>query len=157
MKGHPMLLNLIHLGQHTTIENNNAFRESLHIYLKQVQDEALAHALKEMDLYHTKDTYQYFYPAHFRAMSILYDHAGFTPAYVQRYAKAILPDDPYINYIMELAMKAEPKDVKIENWSPSHCPTCGAELSTHHGDGYFTHSTFLEHCPHCQQALKWPE
>lgn len=156
MTCHPLVFQLIQLGQHTTYENSEPFCELMRTYLQEEPNERLQQAVRSMELWHTKDTSSYFYPAHFAAMDELYRLANFTPAYVLAYAKHLLPDDPYLNYIKELAMRFEPKPVKIEDWSPSHCPTCGTELSTHHGDGYFTHPTFMEHCPHCQQALKWP-
>lgn len=55
--------------------------------------------------------------------------------------------------------KQIPMEVEIKKWSPAVCPSCGYELSTHHGDGYYTHPTFLERCPNpdCGQRLKWGE
>ncbi|MBS4829927.1 MAG: hypothetical protein KH128_12790 [Firmicutes bacterium] len=58
--------------------------------------------------------------------------------------------------IAEEALKMQiPEKVEIKARSPAYCPTCGNELSTHHGDGYYTHPTFLERCPRCGRKLKW--
>ena len=51
--------------------------------------------------------------------------------------------------------KQEPKKIIIRNWRPTRCPTCGHELSTSLGDGYYKHPTFLERCPECGQAIQW--
>ena len=50
-----------------------------------------------------------------------------------------------------------PKKVKIENWSPVKCPTCGYILSESLGDGYYKHPYYLEVCRNtdCCQRLKW--
>ena len=53
--------------------------------------------------------------------------------------------------------KQNPKKIIIRNWNPTRCPTCGHELSTSLGDGYYKHPTFLERCPNCGQAIQWDE
>ena len=61
--------------------------------------------------------------------------------------------------IIKILKKQIPMKVEIKEWSPAVCPSCGYELSTHHGDGYFTHPTFLKRCPNpdCCQRLDWRE
>ena len=53
--------------------------------------------------------------------------------------------------------KQKPKKIIIRNWNPTYCPTCGHELSTSLGDGYYKHPTFLERCPNCGQVIQWEE
>lgn len=55
----------------------------------------------------------------------------------------------------EAMEKQKAKYVKIEPWSPAHCPSCDYELSTHIGDGYYKHPTFLKRCPKCGQLITW--
>ncbi len=57
----------------------------------------------------------------------------------------------------EAVEKQNPKKIIIRNWSSTFCPTCGHELSTSLGDGYYKHPTFLERCPKCGQAIQWDE
>lgn len=97
---------------------------------------------------------RYFNPVKFKIMNELYELAELTP---QKALNALNPDknNIYLNYLLEIALRQEPKKVKIENWSPSCCPTCGIELSEHRGDGYFVHPTYKDNCPNCLQALKW--
>ena len=57
----------------------------------------------------------------------------------------------------EAVEKQNPKKIIIRNWNPTRCPTCGHELSTSLGDGYYKHPTFLERCPNCGQAIQWEE
>lgn len=49
------------------------------------------------------------------------------------------------------------KKVKIKEWSPAVCPSCGYELSESIGDGYYKHHTLLEICPKCYQRLEWSD
>lgn len=60
---------------------------------------------------------------------------------------------------LEALEKQIPKKVKIKEWSPSVCPSCGYELSESVCDGYYKHPTLLERCPNpdCGQRLDWPE
>ena len=51
--------------------------------------------------------------------------------------------------------KQKPKKIIIRDWNPTKCPTCGHELSTSLGDGYYKHPTFLERCPKCGQTIQW--
>ena len=51
--------------------------------------------------------------------------------------------------------KQKPKKIIIESYCPTVCPTCGNELSTSLGDGYYKYPTFLERCPNCGQAILW--
>lgn len=53
--------------------------------------------------------------------------------------------------------KQIPKKPIIKPWSPARCPSCGNKLSTHHGDGYYTHRTFMDYCDNkdCLQRLDW--
>lgn len=53
------------------------------------------------------------------------------------------------------AEKQKPKKIKIKPWSPARCPSCDYELSSHVGDGYYKHPTFLERCPECGQKIDW--
>ena len=55
----------------------------------------------------------------------------------------------------EAVEKQKPKKIIIREWNPTRCPTCGHELSTSLGDGYYKHPTFLERCPNCGQAILW--
>lgn len=57
----------------------------------------------------------------------------------------------------EAVEKQNPKKIIIRNWSSTFCPTCGHELSTSLGDGYYKHPIFLERCPKCGQAIQWDE
>lgn len=52
-----------------------------------------------------------------------------------------------------------PKRVNIEKWIYTKCPNqnCNHELSTHHGDGYYTIEHKPNFCPDCGQALLWEE
>ena len=42
-------------------------------------------------------------------------------------------------------------------YCPAYCPTCGREISIHHGDGYYEHPLWIEYCPNddCHQKLAW--
>ncbi|MBM6745231.1 hypothetical protein H6A32_13150 [Drancourtella massiliensis] len=51
--------------------------------------------------------------------------------------------------------KQIPKKIIIEPYCPTECPTCGHELSTSLGDGYYKYPTFLKRCPNCGQAIQW--
>ena len=55
----------------------------------------------------------------------------------------------------EAVEKQNPKKIIIRNWRSTFCPTCGHELSTSLGDGYYKYPTFLERCPKCGQAIQW--
>lgn len=55
----------------------------------------------------------------------------------------------------EAVEKQKPKKIIIEPYCPTECPTCGHELSTSLGDGYYKYPTFLERCPNCGQAIQW--
>ena len=55
----------------------------------------------------------------------------------------------------EAVEKQRPKKIIIEPYCPTECPTCGHELSTSLGDGYYKYPTFLERCPNCGQAIQW--
>ena len=57
----------------------------------------------------------------------------------------------------EAVEKQNPKKIIIRNWRSTFCPTCGHELSTSLGDGYYKHPTFLERCPNCGQLIQWEE
>ena len=57
----------------------------------------------------------------------------------------------------EAVGKQKPKKIIIESYCSTECPTCGHELSTSLGDGYYKYSTFLERCPNCGQAIQWDE
>lgn len=57
----------------------------------------------------------------------------------------------------EAMEKQKPKKIIIRDWNPTKCPTCGHELSTSLGDGYYKHPTFLKRCPECGQAIQWDE
>ena len=43
----------------------------------------------------------------------------------------------------EAVEKQKPKKIIIKSYCPTVCPTCGNELSTSLGDGYYKHPTFL--------------
>ena len=60
----------------------------------------------------------------------------------------------YSNCLIE-AIKA--KFIYAPHYKQAECPTCGAVLSTHLGDGYFEHWEHLEVCmnPECCQRLQW--
>ena len=51
------------------------------------------------------------------------------------------------------------KVIRNGQWSAIQCPTCGHELSTYQGDGYYIHNDWLEYCPNdkCHQKLDWEE
>ena len=55
----------------------------------------------------------------------------------------------------EAVEKQKPKKIIIEPYCPTECPTCGHELSTSLGDGYYKYPTFLKRCPNCGQAINW--
>ena len=55
----------------------------------------------------------------------------------------------------EAVEKQKPKKIIIEPYCPTECPTCGHELSTSLGDGYYKYPTFLKRCPNCGQAIQW--
>ena len=57
----------------------------------------------------------------------------------------------------EAVEKQKPKKIIIRDWNPTECPTCGHELSTSLGDGYYKHPTFLKMCPNCGQMIRWSE
>ena len=51
--------------------------------------------------------------------------------------------------------KQKAKKIIIESYCLTECPTCGHELSTSLGDGYYKYPTFLGRCPNCGQAIQW--
>lgn len=53
--------------------------------------------------------------------------------------------------------KQKAKKIIIRDWNSTKCPTCGHELSTSLGDGYYKHPTFLKRCPNCGQMIRWSE
>jgi hypothetical protein len=55
-----------------------------------------------------------------------------------------------------LKKKIPMKPIKQGTYEPVLCPSCGAWLSTHHGDGYFTCAE-PDYCYNedCHQALDW--
>ena len=55
----------------------------------------------------------------------------------------------------EAVEKQKAKKIIIEPYCPTECPTCGHELSTSLGDGYYKYPTFLKRCPNCGQAIQW--
>ena len=57
----------------------------------------------------------------------------------------------------EAVEKQKPKKIIIESYCSTECPTCGHELSTSLGDGYYKYPTFLERCPNCGQVIQWEE
>ena len=50
-----------------------------------------------------------------------------------------------------------PKRVDVQKWIYTKCPNpnCNYELSTHHGDGYYSIAHKPDFCPKCGQALLW--
>lgn len=50
-----------------------------------------------------------------------------------------------------------PKRVDVQKWIYTKCPNpnCNYELSTHHGDGYYSIEHKPDFCPKCGQALLW--
>jgi hypothetical protein len=50
-----------------------------------------------------------------------------------------------------------PKRVDVQKWIYTKCPNpnCNYELSTHHGDGYYSIEHKPDFCPNCGQALLW--
>ena len=50
-----------------------------------------------------------------------------------------------------------PKRVDVQKWIYTECPNpnCNFELSTHHGDGYYSIEYKPDFCPNCGQALLW--
>ena len=50
-----------------------------------------------------------------------------------------------------------PKRVNVQKWIYTKCPNpnCNRELSTHHGDGYYSIEHKPDFCPNCGQALLW--
>ena len=57
----------------------------------------------------------------------------------------------------EAVEKQRTKKIIIRDWNPTKCPTCGHELSTSLGDGYYKHPTFLKRCPKCGRMIRWSE
>ena len=57
----------------------------------------------------------------------------------------------------EAVEKQRTKKIIIRDWNPTKCPTCGHELSTSLGDGYYKYPIFLERCPECGQAIQWED
>ena len=57
----------------------------------------------------------------------------------------------------EAVERQKPKKIIIESYCSTECPTCGHELSTSLGDGYYKYPTFLERCPNCGQVIQWEE
>lgn len=62
--------------------------------------------------------------------------------------------------VFDMVIKAlernTPMKVNVEKWIYTECPSgCGYELSTHHGDGYYSIDNKPEFCPNCGQALLW--
>ena len=55
----------------------------------------------------------------------------------------------------EAVEKQKPKKIIIEPYCPTECPTCGHELSTSLGDGYYKYPTFLKRCPNCGQYITY--
>ena len=70
-------------------------------------------------------------------------------------------DKPRFNEMRDMVISALEKQIPkkpiIKPWSPARCPSCGNELSTHHGDGYYAHRTFMDYCDNkdCLQRLDW--
>lgn len=64
-----------------------------------------------------------------------------------------------LDMAIEDMQKQIPKKVEIPKWASAICPSCGIELSTHEGDGYYAHPIFLKVCPNedCCQRLDWSE
>ena len=61
---------------------------------------------------------------------------------------------------LNMAIKAlehdTPMKVNVEKWIYTKCPNdCGYELSTHHGDGYYSIKNKPTFCPKCGQRLDW--
>lgn len=50
-----------------------------------------------------------------------------------------------------------PKRVDVQKWIFTECPNpnCHRDLSTHHGDGYYSIENKPDFCPNCGQALLW--
>jgi len=50
-----------------------------------------------------------------------------------------------------------PKRVDVQKWIYTKCPNpnCNYELSTHHGDGYYSIEHKPDFCPACGQAFLW--
>ena len=50
-----------------------------------------------------------------------------------------------------------PKRVDVQKWIYTKCPNpnCNYELSTHHGDGYYSIEHKPDFCPKCGQTLLW--
>lgn len=57
---------------------------------------------------------------------------------------------------IEALEKQVPKNPIIKAWEPALCPSCGAELSEHKGDGYYSHYYGKEICE-CGQKIDWGE
>jgi hypothetical protein len=74
--------------------------------------------------------------------------------------KSNFPTENYttLREALDLAIKAMQKQIPTSpikgNWSPSLCPTCGAELSEDLGDGYYNNLIFKKICD-CGQKLNW--
>ena len=69
-----------------------------------------------------------------------------------------MPQAEALSEAMDYAGRWVPKKVeKPGEWDAAKCPTCGESLSNHQGDGYYTHSTWMEYCPNdeCHQKLEW--
>ena len=63
----------------------------------------------------------------------------------------------FVEECREAVEKQKPKKIIIESYCSTECPTCGHELSTSLGDGYYKYPTFLERCPNCGQVIQWEE
>ena len=91
-----------------------------------------------------------------------FDHAGDVNEALEIAKQALKEIQQYreigtVEECREAMEKQRVKKIIIRDWNPTKCPTCGHELSTSLGDGYYKHPTFLERCPECGQAIRWEE
>lgn len=152
----PSLQDIIAVVQTTQWPSVQPIQEVLQQYLAHQADTTLEKFAKQFawcqDSTYCNDFHRY----KRQLLEYLYEQCHITPSSVLEDLKDILPDTIQGRYVKSIVLLFEPKTVKVPEWAPSCCPTCGIELSEHHGDGYFTHPTFLEHCPNCHQAIQWP-
>lgn len=133
--------------------------EKVILYEKHNSNEQLSKKLQELQISIHYNLIGHLSYEFWNIMNILYD---LTEIKKERMVQLITADNKsYLEYhvaicwVTQTAMLNLPMKVIVSDWSPADCPRCGAQLSTHHGDGYFTHLDYLDRCPDCGQMLKW--
>lgn len=146
---------LILHGLRTTMQNYADWVLEVQEYLETHPDGQLAKDIRLLGVYASQHYKDGFRDMHHAVMNRLYAIANLTPAGAVELRRQIIEDDPVLSYLADKAMFHQPMLVQVEPWSPAECPRCGHQLSTHHGDGYYTHPDWMDHCPECHQAIRW--